>query len=186
MASHRTARGVGLFVAVALANLAGCQLTESREPAALPLYEQSGAFTDEHGEPTSLERFHGAPFILTAGYTTCSTRCPLTVEKLRGVEETLRARGQAVPILFLTLDPRTDTSERLERWKGEHHLPADWHFLRGSDVATRKLARSLEVHAAYDDGHIDHDVRIAVFDAQGRLARTLSGWSFDADDVIGR
>jgi hypothetical protein len=42
----------------------------------------------------------------------------------------------------------------------------------------------LGVRATYDDEHIDHDVRIAVFDARGRLVRDFAGWDFDADQVV--
>ena len=172
-----------VMAALALSGGLGCRGEGAAYP--LPIYEGHGGWTDEHGASISLARFRGAPFILTAGYTSCTVRCPLTVDKLRAVDEALRRRGQVVPIVFLTLDPRNDTTERLGHWKREHHLTDDWHFLRGSDADTRRLARVLGVHAAYDDGHIDHDVRIAVFDASGRLTRTLDGWSFDVDEAVG-
>ena len=48
---------------------------------------------------------------------------------------------------------------------------------------TRALARMLGLRAVYEEGHIDHDVRIAVFDAAGRLVRTFVGWDFDEDQA---
>jgi protein SCO1/2 len=152
--------------------------------AAPSTLQPSGQWVDETGRLTSLASLAGAPFILSAVFTSCTLRCPLTLEKLRAVDDAFRRRGAPVSVRLLTLDPRTDTPERLRRFKEEHHLPESWHFLRGSVDDTRALARSLGVHVAYDDAHIDHDVQIAVFDGNGRLTRRFSSWSFDVDDAV--
>jgi protein SCO1/2 len=173
------------LLGVALASLAtaGCQLYLSPAPAG-PVFQQPGAWIDESGRPVALSGLAGEPFVLTAVFTSCSLRCPLTIDKLREVDAAFQRRGVTVPIRLLTLDPQTDTPERLRRFKEERHLPDNWHFLRGSRYDTHTLARYLGVHAAYDDGHIDHDVRIAVFDAQGHLRKSFSQWSFDANDAV--
>ena len=100
------------------------------------------------------------------------------------VDDAFGRAGVRVPIVILTLDPHTDTIERLQRFKAERKLPDHWHLIRGSDRDTQSLARKLLVHAAYDVGHIDHDVRIAVLDRDGKLTRSFSGWSFDAGSAV--
>jgi len=42
------------------------------------------------------------------------------------------------------------------------------------------------VDPAYDTGHIDHEVRIAVLDGSGKMVRKFAGWSFDADEAVVR
>jgi protein SCO1 len=129
----------------------------------------------------TLAQWRGVPLVVTAVFTSCTSRCPLTVEKVREVDAAFHRRGIPTQVLLVTLDPRTDDPGRLERFKEGRHLPEAWHFLRGSLDDTRELGRMLGVHAIYDDGHIDHDVRIAIFDASGRLVRDYAGWDFDAD-----
>jgi cytochrome oxidase Cu insertion factor (SCO1/SenC/PrrC family) len=110
----------------------------------------------------------------------------MTVEKLKAVDRAYQASGTAVSIVVLALDPKNDTPDRLARFKRDHGLSDNWHFLWGSMNETRKLAKYLSVNPAYDDGHIDHDVEIAVFDAYGRLARSYGGWAFDPKDAVVR
>ncbi len=184
-----TSSKVAALVACGLtlcASASGCAApaADQRERPAPSTFQPSAPWVDETGQPTSLASLTGAPFVLSAVFTSCTLRCPLTLEKVRAVEDAFRRRGVPVAVRLLTLAPRTDTPARLRRFKEEHHLPESWHFLRGRVDDTRTLARSLGVHAAYDDAHIDHDVQIAVFDANGRLTRRFSSWSFDAEDAV--
>jgi protein SCO1 len=124
------------------------------------------------------------PLVVTAIYTSCTERCPLTVEKLKRVDEAFRRHHVDDQVVLVTLDPERDTVERLRRFKAARNMPPSWHLLRGDLEQTREVARSLRLSAVYDDGHIDHDVRIAVFDRDGRLVRSFEGWSFDENDAL--
>jgi cytochrome oxidase Cu insertion factor (SCO1/SenC/PrrC family) len=170
---------------LAFVGMVGCLPSRAQSPAA-PVSAEGATWTDERGESVVLERFRGAPVVFTAFFTSCTVRCPLTISKLREVDEAFRKRGSSVPIVLVTLDPHTDTADRLLRFKEERHLPDNWHLLRGGDAATRAFARYLHVDPAYDSGHIDHEVRIDVLDAKGDLARSLAGWSFDPDRAVVR
>jgi protein SCO1/2 len=169
---------------VALLGCGGAAGSAGWATRAAPALDQARwHWTDEAGEDVTLGRYAGSPVVLTAFFTSCTTRCPLTIERLRALDAAMRRRGIAGAFVLVTLDPRTDGPARLRRYKEEHGLPPSWHLLRGDLEETRALARALGLRAAYDDGHIDHDVRVAIFDRAGRLARTLDGWSFDEDQV---
>jgi protein SCO1 len=173
-------------IVVVLAGTSACPvLAQSHGPSG-PILAQAGAWTDENGKGVTLASFRGAPFVLSAFFTTCTLKCPMTIQKLQEIDRAYRKHGPPVPIVLLTLDPRNDTPERLQRYRREHDFPDNWRFLRGSDSDTRILARSLHVDPAYDEGHIDHDVRIAVFDAGGRELRAFEGWGFDVEAAIVR
>ncbi len=175
-----------LVLLLAVAGAPGClSFAQPRGPTA-PLLSCPGSWTDEMRTPVTLEAFRGAPFVLSAFFTSCNVRCPMTIQKLKGIDLAYRKSGAAVPIVLFTIDPRNDTPERLQRFRRDNDLPDNWHFLRGSDSDTRILARSLRVDPAYDDGHIDHDVRIAVFDAAGHQVRAFQGWAFDVEGAIVR
>ncbi len=183
-AARAGVRAVGVALALSLFACATVASPE-RAPAASPeasaagLYDQPWQWVDERGEAVAFSRWRGAPLIVTAVYTSCTERCPLTVEKLRRVEEALRRRDVEVQVALVTLDPEHDTLERLQHFRTARNVPPEWHLLRGDREQTHDLARRLRVRAIYDDSHIDHDVRIAVFDAAGHLVRDFTGWDFD-------
>jgi protein SCO1/2 len=118
-------------------------------------------------------------------YRSCQTLCPLTLSKMQRVARALTASNIQANFVLVTLDPRNDTPDHLAAFKSEHALPEDsWHLLSGSQQQTRGLARLLGLRVAYDEGHIDHDVKIWSFDAQGYPLRVYSGWGFDDKDVL--
>jgi protein SCO1/2 len=132
----------------------------------------------------SLNDWRGAPVLVVPFYASCRVRCPMTIEKVRRVDAAYHARGQAASIVLVTLDPRSDTPARLARFKQSTNLPASWTLLRGELAATQALSRTLGVRATPDDAHIDHQVRVVVLDADGRIARNLEGWGFPVDEAV--
>lgn len=172
-----------LFAVASLALLSGCARATDPSPrapaaanAALP-----GAFVDDRGAEVTFASYAGEPVVVTMFYRSCAVRCPLTIRKMKAIEERFAARGVTAELVLVTLDPRNDTVDRLRAFKEAEGLGERWHLLRGSLDATRALGRALHVHAAYDDMHVDHDVRIVTLDASGREAKSFSGVGFDAD-----
>lgn len=150
------------------------------------LFEPSWQWTDEQGTAARFSQWRGVPIVVSAIYTSCTSRCPMTLQKLRTIDDAYRLAGVRAEIVVFTLDPRSDTPDRLRRFKASHGLPSQWHLLSGDESMTHKVARFLGAHAAFGDGHIDHDARISVFDARGRLVRTVQGWDFDAAAMVVR
>jgi protein SCO1 len=173
-------------VVAAVLGATGCSAMPAPRGGTDLLVAPGGVWTDERGAAVDLAALRGTSVVVTAFFTSCTLRCPRTIEKLREVDEAFRRSGGAVPIVLVTLDPRTDTPDRLRRFRESRRLPPHWRLLRGEEVDTRRLARALRVAPAYDDGHIDHEVAITVFDATGRLARTFTDWSFDPNAAVVR
>ncbi|HEY2408876.1 MAG TPA: SCO family protein [Polyangiaceae bacterium] len=143
-----------------------------------------GVWTDERGVSTRLADFRGQPLILTMFYRSCQTRCPLTISRLEQVARALERRQVSASFVLVTLDPRNDTVARLAEFKADHKFPESWHLLRGDEVETRALAKKLGLRVAYDDAHIDHDVKVVCYDSQGRLALAFSDWHFDENQLL--
>jgi protein SCO1/2 len=175
--------------AVLAGALGGCGAVEGRV-AEVParggggLFDMPWTWTDELGVEGRLSRWRGTPVVLSMVYASCTDRCPLTIDKLRRVDDSYRRRGRAIELVLVTLDPQNDTVARLRRFKEAQRLPARWHLLRGSLSDTRELGRLLHIRGAYDSGHVDHDVRIAVYDARGQLVRSFEGWDFDVEESV--
>jgi protein SCO1 len=169
--------------------LVGCGAVEDRVGVA-PVARARGLFdmrwiwTDDLGVEGSLSRWRGDPLVLTVFYASCTDRCPLTIDKLRSVEDAYHRHGRAVNFVLVTLDPQKDDIARLRRFKEAERLPASWHLLRGSLPDTRELGGLLHVRGTNDSGHVDHDVRIAIYDARGVLVRSFDGWDFNVEESV--
>ncbi len=138
------------------------------------LFGANWIWRDEQGESVRFDRWRGTPIFVSMVFTTCTSACPLTIERLRRVSDTFKAEGRAATFVLVTLDPANDTTDQLRRFKVSRGLPPDWHLLRGEDEQTRALADLLQVKVV-EDAHIFHDSRIVVFDRDGKLAGQLRG-----------
>jgi protein SCO1/2 len=175
------------FVVVALAGCAG-PVVDSGGPGVRPrmaLFEQPWRWQDDRGEDVTFSKWRGAPQIVSMFYATCNFRCPMTVAKLKRVESAFARRSRPVHFLLVTLDPRSDTPDKMRAFKEAQGLSdSKWDLLSGSDRDTKALSRLLGVRPSYGDAHIDHDVKVGVVDADGVLVRTFDGWHFDDDAVL--
>jgi protein SCO1 len=147
------------------------------------LFSHPWVFTDERGERVTFARWRGAPVLVTAVYTQCQATCPRTIGKLRSLYASFVRAGKAPEFVLVTLDPRDDTPERLLRFKQAQGFPDAWHLWTGGAAETSEVADLLDIHVLNADSHIMHDARIVIFDAQGRRARSYSGWSLDDESA---
>jgi protein SCO1/2 len=157
--------------------LAACAPPGAPTPKAPPsLFASPWSFHDEQGAVVRFDLWRGSPLVVTEFYTSCPVRCPRTLVELKKVDAALQRAGRRVPVVLVTLDPDNDTPARLLRWKQEQRLPEHWHLLSGGSEPTRALARLLDIHPAYDAGHIDHEVKVVMFDGEGGVLRRFDGW----------
>jgi cytochrome oxidase Cu insertion factor (SCO1/SenC/PrrC family) len=164
---------------------ASCASTLAPAPHVEQASMRSIDLTDDHGDVVQLTSYRGQPVVLAMFYTGCQVRCPRTLQKMQHIEASLRGRGVRAAYVLITLDPRNDTVERLRDVKRGAGLGEQWHLLRATLSDTQRIGRELHVNAAYDDAHLDHDVRIVALDRDGNIVRNLRGFSFDDGDLIG-
>jgi cytochrome oxidase Cu insertion factor (SCO1/SenC/PrrC family) len=162
------------YVMIALA-LAGCAETWRASagpprPSAAPrssVFRYAWIWTDDRGEQVALSRWRGTPLVIAAVYTSCVEICPLTVGKLRTIYRQFEQAGRRAEFVLVTLDPATDTQDRLRQYRRARKLPDAWHLLTGNRHDTDQLMELLEVHVMDMDDHLVHDSRITMFDAGG-------------------
>jgi cytochrome oxidase Cu insertion factor (SCO1/SenC/PrrC family) len=178
-------RSFPVLVLVVVAAACASQETVLRAPPGGPsLFDRPWAWTDETGQAVQLSGWAGSTLVVSAFFTSCGRTCPLTVEKLRGVEEAYRAAGRQAEFVLITIDPGTDDPGALARYKREHHLPDAWHLLRGSAAQTEALTDLLDVHVLELSDHRVHSARIVVFDGRGAAALSFSCCNFDAAQAV--
>jgi protein SCO1/2 len=180
----------GILIAVfGLAQLSGCawlmedpvSVKEAPRPERRSLYAYPWVWTDEQGQRVRLSRWRGQPLVVTAIFATCREVCPRTVKRLRELDERFTREGLRPRFVLVTLDPVTDTPERLRKFKLEEKLPASWTLLGGASASTRQLTEFLEIHVVDLRAHMIHDAKIVVFDADGVASRKFSGWGLEEE-----
>jgi protein SCO1/2 len=101
-------------------------------------------------------------------YTSCSTICPVTSAVLADVQDILIARlgerfGRDVKLISLTVDPVTDTPERLKDYADSFRSTAGWLWLTGEKP---KMDRVLTGLGAYTADFTTHSAAVLVGDAR--------------------
>jgi protein SCO1 len=86
-------------------------------------------------------------------YTSCTTICPVTSAVLADVQQRLiktfgeRFRHE-VKLITLTVDPATDTSQRLKAYAANFGSPAGWLWLTGEKPQIDRVLTGLGAYAA--------------------------------------
>ena len=158
-----------MFGAVFLA--AAVQLTVGM----LPLVDQNGA-------RFALNDLRGRPAVVTFISTRCTDTCPIS----DALFSKLARDGGRERLVTITLDPRYDTPFVMARHARDLHAPANrWRVASGSPRDVAKILAAFGVVREYDkDGVPDtHSSFIYVFDAAGRLKKTLPLSTHSAADV---
>ena len=119
---------------------------------AAPAAAQDGAFSeipllDHDGNEVLLHRdlLHGKTVVMASFFTSCLAVCPEVTRKMKTIERRLGARcGRQVHLISISVDPETDTPERLRAYRERHGVDSDcWTFVTGTpenvDAALREL-----------------------------------------------
>lgn len=130
------------------------------------------------GEPVQPSDTRGKVRLLFFGFTSCPDVCPATLAYLQQVfnqmPEDLR---DDVTALFVSVDPKRDTPERLEQYVnffGERIVG-----LTGSEEALRTLSKRYRTTFGYGEAdaegnyQVSHSSAIYVFDQQGHIRLLL-------------
>lgn len=149
-------------------------------------------FSDEQGRQVTLGQFLGKPVILALVYYTCPSLCNMvlrgTVRSVHGIPLTA---GKDYDVVAVSFDPRETYSQaavkkaEIVKQYGRPGAESGWHFLTGSEAASKSLAASVGFRYAYDTNtnQYVHPSCIIVLTPEGRVARYFYGIDYPARDV---
>jgi protein SCO1/2 len=103
-------------------------------------------------------------------FTTCTTICPPLGATFARVQRELGERaGRDVHLISVSVDPVTDTPERLKAWGAKFKAGPGWTFVTGAKPQVDELLRALAASAARRE---DHSPTVLVGnDATGQWSR---------------
>lgn len=130
---------------------------------------------DQAGQPFHKDRWRGQWTFLYFGYTFCPDVCPLTLLELSKLQKILEReqRDQDTAYLFISVDPKRDTPQRLGEYAG-YFNPR----FRGATGAAEELAKLAQQFGVYykiadaADGAnytVDHSTAVLLIDPKVRL-----------------
>lgn len=135
--------------------------SEALHPAAVTVTDQTGSalsFRDEViGE---------GPVMLTFVYANCTTVCPVANAVLQMIDEELERRGDhKMRLISVSIDPDTDTPEKLAALAEELGAGPRWRFVTGQRKAMDQAVRSM---GARPDAITEHEPMFLVRGANGK------------------
>jgi len=113
----------------------------------------------------------GHTVVINLIFTTCTTICPPLGATFARVQRELGDKvGRDVRFISISVDPATDTPERLKAWGAKFHAGDGWTFLTGNKPEVDELLRALGASSARRE---DHSPTILIGnDAHGAWTRT--------------
>ena len=150
---------------------------ETSAPVEVPALQDYGgiggdfALVDQHGTRFELQSLRGQAAMLFFGYTYCPDICPVTLSKMGRVYQLLDEDQQELTTLFVTVDPKRDTQEKLAEYLD--YFAIDAIGLRGDKEEIDQVVRQYggyyslgEEEAAY---LVDHSTYTYLIDQQGKV-----------------
>lgn len=87
-------------------------------------------------------------------FTTCTTICPPLAATFARVQKELGDKvGRDVHLISISVDPVTDTPERLKAWGAKFHAGNGWTFVTGNKPEVDELLRALGASSASREDH---------------------------------
>ncbi len=150
---------------------------ETPAPVEVPPLQDFGgiggdfALVDQHGASFELQSLRGQAAMLFFGYTYCPDICPVTLSKMGRVYQLLDAPQQELTTLFVTVDPKRDTQEKLEEYLD--YFAIDAIGLRGDKEEIDQVVRQYGAHYSLGEEQanylVDHSTYTYLIDQQGKV-----------------
>src|SRR5215213_2042739 len=96
----------------------------------------------------------GQTVVINFIFTTCTTICPPLGATFARVQKELGDKvGRDVRFISISVDPATDTPERLKAWGAKFHAGEGWTFVTGNKPQVDDLLRALGASSASREDH---------------------------------
>lgn len=153
----------------------------------LSIYNLPAIWTTQDNKKIELKELKGDVLVMVMIYTSCKAACPRLVADMRDIEAQIPdSKKENVKLLLVSIDPETDTPERLKKFSIENEMESDqWLFLRGTKSDTREFAAVLAVnYKKISPMDFSHSNIISVFDQGGELVHQQEGLGVNNKETV--
>lgn len=138
--------------------------------------------TGTDGRPFGSAQLRGKPFAIFFGFTRCPDVCPTTLSRMARLRALLGEEGRDLNMVFVSVDPRSDTPEGIGRYLTLFETPFIGLTGTPEQLATVKRAYGVfseEVPIEGGGYTVDHTATIFLMDAEGRFVGTMDAHEAD-------
>jgi cytochrome oxidase Cu insertion factor (SCO1/SenC/PrrC family) len=86
-------------------------------------------------------------------FTTCTTICPPLTATFRRVQQDAATRGVEVQLISISVDPTTDTPERLRDFAAKFKAGPNWAFVTGDKARIDSVLQALGAAVSNKNDH---------------------------------
>jgi cytochrome oxidase Cu insertion factor (SCO1/SenC/PrrC family) len=122
-------------------------ISSSRIPD-VPVYDQNGKLVNFYSD-----LIKGKTVAINFVFTTCTTICPPLTATFRRVQQELTESAPDVKLISISVDPTTDTPERLREFAAKFKAGPGWVFVTGDKTEIDLLLQALGVAVANKNDH---------------------------------
>ena len=101
--------------------LVACQQASDRNSAATITIDLSYELIDETANVVALNDYDAQLRLVFFGFTTCPDICPITLQNVGMALNSMESQATDVTVLFISIDPRRDSPERLAQYTSAFH-----------------------------------------------------------------
>lgn len=169
--------------------LQACMAGEIKNAVEWPV--EAFEYTDQHGNPFSLQDLEGKVWVATFIFTNCETVCPPMTANMARLQRMVHEEGlDDVEFVAFSVDPEVDTPEVLREYAALYtDNTENWHFLTGYvQEHIEQFARDnfkAIVYKPENDDQVIHGIDFYLVDQEGVIVKYYSGLDVPYEEIIG-
>ena len=184
-------------ITLALVVIAGCSRTQDSLPKIYTFYGLHTSFVNQDSEKVVFPAdYKGKLVMMSFIYTHCPYVCPMTVNNLHKLQDSLSLQGiKGVKFVSLTYDPDRDTPSVLKHYAEERGIKFDdWDFLTGAKADIDSVIGRVRIKYQMVDSSraktgklvyfIKHADECVLVDGQGTVRGVYVGSHMDFAGII--
>lgn len=130
---------------------------KSDAPPAAQKYFTDTELVNQDGEPMRFysDLLKNRVVLINTFYTTCTSSCPPMNAGLAKLQESFPDQfGKQLYFISISVDPLTDTPERLKAYATKFHARPGWYFLTGKKENVEFMLRKLGQYVEKKEDHL--------------------------------
>ena len=145
------------------------------------IYQLNCTWKDQNGSKIMLNKFKGSHVILAMIYTSCATACPVIVNNMQKLSNSIRKDKLGdYHFVLVSIDPEIDTPAKLKKYAAEKKLDLNyWTLLTGSDNNVAELAQVIGFRYKRNNsgsaGRFTHSNLITFLNKDGEIVNQSKG-----------
>ena len=161
--------------------------TDQSPLSELSIFNLPSEWTTHKNEDITLDSLRGNVIVLVMVYTSCKAACPRLVSDMKNIHKQLKDNNpDRLKMVLVSIDPKTDTPERLNSFAIENQIDQKpWLLLRSTEGNTRELANVLAVkYKSISPIDFSHSNIISIFNTEGELVFQQEGLALDHKTTV--